>query len=62
MEKSLLLKLKKNKIALSPWIEDYLLKQTLFLNIHKSYPCALYKIHLKKGFRCKKRNFFKRYI
>lgn len=28
--KSLLLKLKKNKIALSPWIEDYLLKQTLF--------------------------------
>ena len=57
--KSLLLKLKKNKIALSPWIEDYLLKQTLFLNIHKSYPCALYKIHLKKDLGVKKEIFLK---
>ena len=55
----LLIILKKNKIMLSPWIEDYLLKKKNFQETDKSLPCKLYKIHLKNDFNIKKEIFLK---
>ena len=57
--KNLLFKLKKNKIIVSPWIEDYLLKQKFFLNSEDLYPCKLYKIHLRNDLNVKKEIFLK---
>jgi hypothetical protein len=57
--KNLLIKLKKNKIVVSPWIEEYLLRQIFFSNTHEVCPCKLYKIHLKKDLGVKKEIFLK---
>ena len=55
----LLITLKKNKIMLSPWIEDYLLKKKNFQKIDKLLPCKLYKIHLKNDLNIKNEIFLK---
>lgn len=57
--KELLIKLKKKKIILSPWIEDYLLRKKKFPDSLKLLPCELYKVHLKNDLNVKKEIFLK---
>ena len=57
--KELLIKLKKKKIILSPWIEDYLLRKKKFPDSLKLLPFELYKVHLKNDLNVKKEIFLK---
>lgn len=57
--KDLLKILKRNKIMLSPWIEDYLIKKKHFQDVNKSLPCKLYMINLKEDLELKKETFLK---
>ena len=50
---------RKNKIMISPWIEDYLLKKKHFHEVNKSLPCKLYMIHLRNDLNIKKETFLK---
>jgi hypothetical protein len=56
--KELLLKLKKNKIVYSPWIEDIISKKN-FSGNHKHLPYKIYKVHLKKDLNITKEVYLK---
>jgi hypothetical protein len=56
--KELIRELKKNKIVLSPWIEDIFEKKK-FTNTKKFLPYKIYKIHLKKDLNVSKQIYLK---
>tara|TARA_B110000211_G_scaffold233305_1_gene299159 strand:+ start:8523 stop:9002 length:480 start_codon:yes stop_codon:yes gene_type:complete len=56
--KELILELKKNKIILSPWIEDIFEKKK-FKNPKKFLPYKIYKIHLKEDLNVNKQIYLK---
>ena len=56
--KELILALKKNKIILSPWIEDIFVKKK-FINSKNFLPYKIYKIHLKKDLNVSKQIYLK---